>query len=57
MAFCGRFVGDENDYADDYYEFSGHDSTTVREAVGEDIDDYFGISDEMAQYEEENEDE
>jgi hypothetical protein len=55
MAFCGRFVGDENDYADDYYEFSGHDSTTVREAVGEDIDDYFGISDEMAQYEEENE--
>jgi Ferredoxin-like domain in Api92-like protein len=57
MAFCGKFVGDENDYADDYYEFSGHDSTTIREAIGEEIDDYFGISDEMAQWEEENEDE
>ena len=57
MAFCGKFVGDENDSSDDYYEFSGHDSTTVRDHIGEEIDDYFGISEEMAQYEEENQEE
>jgi hypothetical protein len=54
MAFCGKFVGDENDSSDDCYEFGGHTSETVREAIGEEIDDYFGISEEMAQYEEED---
>lgn len=56
MAFVGKFVGDENDYSDDYIEYGEFNSKTVRDAIGEELDDYFGISEEMAQYEEENED-
>lgn len=55
MCFVGKFVGDEDDHSDDYYEYGGHNSGTVREAIGEELDDYFGISEEMAQYEDENE--
>jgi hypothetical protein len=51
------FVGKWEDGCDDYFEISGHDSTNVREAIGEELDDYFGISEDMAQWEEENEDE
>ena len=54
MCFCGKWTGDENDSFDDYYEYSGQTSETVRELIGEDLDDYFGISETMAQYEEEN---
>ena len=55
MCFCGKWTGDENDSYDDYYEYSGETSETVREVIGEDIDDYFNISEDMAQWEEENE--
>jgi hypothetical protein len=57
MAFCGKWTGDETDSFDDYYEYSGETSETVREVIGEDLDDYFGISEDMAQWEEENENE
>lgn len=55
MAFCGVFTGDEEDSYDDYYEYSGETSETVREAIGEELDDFWGISETMAQWEEENE--
>ena len=55
MAFVGKFVGNEDDYFDDYYEYGGTDSETVRESIGEELDDYFGISESMAEWEEENE--
>ena len=55
MAFVGKFVGDENDYSDDCIEYGEFNSETVRDAIGEELDDYFGISEEMRQYEEENE--
>ena len=49
------FVGKWEDGYDECIEIGGYTSETVREAIGEELDDYFGISDEMAQYEEENE--
>ena len=55
MGFVGKFTGDAEDYNDEYYEYSGETSETVREAIGPELDDYFGISEEMAQWEEENE--
>lgn len=48
------FVGKWEDGCDEYYEYGGESADTVREAIGADIDDYFGISEEMRQYEEEN---
>lgn len=53
MCFVGKFTGNGEDYSDDYYEYGGETSATIRELIGEEIDDYFGISDEMAQYEDE----
>jgi hypothetical protein len=53
MCFVGKFTGDEHGEDDDYYEYSGETSATVRDLIGAEIDDYFGISEEMAQYEEE----
>jgi hypothetical protein len=50
MAFVGKWA----DGVDEYYEYSGEDSTTVREAIGEELDDYFGISESMADWEAEN---
>ncbi len=55
MCFVGVWEGNEEDYNDDYYEYSGETSATVREAIGDELDDYFGISEDMAQWEEENE--
>ncbi len=57
MAFCGVVTGDEEGFDDDYREYGGTDSTTVREAVGEELDDFWCISEDMSQWEEENEDE
>lgn len=51
------FVGKYEDGIDDYYEYSGENSKTVRAAIGDELDDMFGISESMAEYEEENEEE
>jgi hypothetical protein len=51
------YVGKWEDGCDDYYEFSGENSTTVRAAIGDELDDMFGISESMAEYEAENEEE
>jgi hypothetical protein len=53
MGFCGKW----EDGSDDYYEYSGETSATVRAAIGDDLDDMFGISESMAEYEAENEQE
>jgi hypothetical protein len=54
MAFCGKWSGDEDDYSDDYYEYGGETSATVREVIGEELDDFWCISEDMANWEEEN---
>lgn len=53
MCFVGKWTGDEECFDDDYYEYSGETSATVREAIGAELDDYWGISEEIAQYEDE----
>jgi hypothetical protein len=53
MGYCGKF----EDGCDEYYEYSGENSNTVRAAIGSDLDDMFGISESMAEYEAENEEE
>ena len=50
MGYCGKF----EDGSDDYYEYSGENSKTVRAAIGDELDDMFGISESMAEYEAEN---
>jgi hypothetical protein len=49
-----QFVGKWADGVDEYYELGGEDSTTVREYIGEELDDYFCISESMADWEAEN---
>lgn len=51
------FVGSWEDGCDDYYDIGGMSSTEVREVIGEFLDDNFGISESMAEYEAEQEDE
>jgi hypothetical protein len=51
------FVGKWEDGFDDCYEYSGENSKTVRAAIGDELDDMFGISESMAEYEAENEEE
>ena len=50
MCFVGKWVDGE----DECFEYGGRTSETVRDYIGEELDDYFGISEEMAQYEEED---
>ena len=51
MCFVGKIVGDELDFNDDYYEYGSEDSNTVRELIGEELDDAFGISELMEEFE------
>ena len=54
MCFCGVWEGDtENGFFDDYRDYGGETSKTVRECVGEELDDFYGISNMMAEYEDE----
>ena len=41
------------DGEDEYYEYSQHTSTTVRDFIGAELDDEWGISEMLAVYEEE----
>jgi len=52
-AFAGVF----EDGHDDYYDLSGMDSGDVQQQLPQELDDAFGISESMAEYEAENEDE
>jgi DNA modification methylase len=49
-----KWEGDEDYSNDDYHEYGGYDSTTVREAIGAELDDYFCISESMAEWEADN---
>ena len=49
-----QFVGKWDNGADQCYEYGKATADTVRDMIGAELDDYFGISDEMAQYEAEN---
>jgi hypothetical protein len=51
------FAGIWEDGYDDYYDLSGMDSGDVQQQLPQELDDAFGISEAMAEYEAENEDE
>lgn len=48
------FVGKYDNGDDQCYDFGGETSATVRDAIGEELDDYFCISEQMSEYEEES---
>ena len=51
------FVGKWEDGVDDCYDYSGTNSKTVVDVIGEELDEMFGISESMAEYEESEKDE
>lgn len=51
MCFVGKIIADEDGFDDDYYEYGSEDSNTVRDLIGEELDDYYGISEFMEQME------
>jgi len=53
MCFVGRYIVDEGVDDDEYYEYSGESSKTIREAIGAEMDDMWNLSETMAEYEEE----
>lgn len=55
MAFCGHYVGSEDGDDDDYREYSDTDSETVREVIGDDLDDHWGISEMLSEWERDSE--
>lgn len=56
MCFVGRAEYADGDLVDDtYYDYGEFTSKTVRDAIGAEMDDYWAISENMAEWEEENE--
>lgn len=53
MCFCGQWTGNVNGFDDNYAEYSGATSKTVRDMVGEELDDCFSLSERLAEWEEE----
>jgi hypothetical protein len=51
------YVGKWDNGCDDCYDYSGHNSKTVVDCIGEELDEMYGISESMAEYEAENMDE
>lgn len=49
-AFCGRVVGTGDQFDDDYREYAEHDPDDVRDFVGEELDDMWGISESIADW-------
>lgn len=50
MMFCGTY---DTALGENTIELGNYTAETVRDAIGEELDDWFGISEEMAQYDEE----
>lgn len=55
MGFVGRYTVENGVDDDEYYEISGETSKTVRDVIGEDMDDLWNISENMREWEEEAE--
>ena len=57
MAFCGKFEGEGENTFDDYFEYGSETSETVRDLIGTELDEFYCISENMAEWESENEEE
>ena len=53
--FCGTLICDKGKHTDKCYDYHNKTSKNVIEAIGKDLDDVFGISEMMEQWEEEEE--
>jgi hypothetical protein len=51
------YVGEWDNGDDNFIEYGGETSKTVRDLIGDELDDMYGISESMAHWEEENEEE
>lgn len=54
MGFCGIY---DTQGGDDYYDITGQNSESVKDLIPETLDEMFGISESMAEYEEMDKDE
>jgi hypothetical protein len=54
MGFCGRWT---NEGGDDYYEYSGMTSETVEKELPKELNEAFGIAENISYYEQEEENE
>lgn len=51
MAFCGKWEGSGAEViVDDYFEYGDESAETVRMVIGAELDDLWGISENMAQH-------
>ncbi len=57
MGFAGKWEGNEDDYFDDYYELGGMNSSEIAATLPDDLDECFAISENVAEWEAENEQE
>ena len=48
VGFCGKWTGSADGIDDDFRDYEGETSETVRDVIGEELDDHFGISENMA---------
>jgi hypothetical protein len=56
MQFVGRFCVEQGEEDDEYYEYGEESSDTVRDVIGADLDDEWNISEELAEYEDQEDD-
>lgn len=56
LCFVGKVITDNSDIVNDYHDYSDETSETVREVIGEELDDYYAITESMQEFEDENED-
>jgi len=54
MGFCGRWT---NEGGDDYYEYSGLSSETIEQELPKELNETFGIAENISYYEQEEENE
>lgn len=56
MAFCGKIVGNEHEWDDDYREYGSVGPEAIRTIVGEELDDFYGLTERMAEWDSDVED-
>lgn len=56
LAFVGKFDNQDGEVVEQYFEYGDENSETVRDYIGEELDDFFSISENLADWEQEWED-
>lgn len=56
LAFVGKFDNHSGEIEEQYFEYGDENSDTVRDYIGEELDDFFSISENLAEWEDDWED-